>query len=63
MRRDYLLNPNELLHAFLPLEILYYREGPSEKEGESRPVASLVAVTEKIGNVINGVKSALGSSL
>ena len=43
MCRDYLLNPNELLHSFLPLKILYYREGPSEKKEESRPVASLVA--------------------
>ena len=44
MCRDYLLRSNELLHAFLPLNILYYREGSLEKENESRPVASLVAV-------------------
>jgi len=36
MCRDYLLRSNELLHAFLPLKILYYREGSSEKEGETR---------------------------
>ena len=46
MCRDYLLRSNELLHAFLPLKILYYREGPSEKKEESRPVASLVAVKD-----------------
>ena len=32
MCRDYLLRSNELLHAFLPLKILFYREGPSEAE-------------------------------
>ena len=44
MCRDYLLRSNELLHAFLPLKIVYYREGSSEMEGVSRPVASLVAI-------------------
>ena len=44
MCRDYLLRSNELLHAFLPLKIVYYREGPSDVDEKSRPVASLVAV-------------------
>jgi SAM-dependent methyltransferase len=38
--RDYLLRPNELLRAFLPLHIYYYRE----IEEEQNHVASLVGV-------------------
>ena len=42
--RDYLLRTNELLHAFLGLRIVYYREGPdSEADGTDR-TASLVGV-------------------
>jgi SAM-dependent methyltransferase len=43
--RDYMLRRNELLRAFLPLRILYYREvdaGDDAEEG--RPLASLVGV-------------------
>ena len=42
--RDYLLRPNELLHAFLFLKILFYEEGLSREEDNQRHVASLVAV-------------------
>lgn len=42
--RDYLLRPNELLHAFLSLHIVLYEEREiSEKESPSR-VASLVGI-------------------
>lgn len=46
MCRDYLLRSNELLHAFLPLRILSYREGLSETDETNRPVASLVAIKD-----------------
>ncbi len=43
-RRDYYLRENELLHSFLSLQVLSYRELESEGEGEeSRRLASLVA--------------------
>ncbi len=42
--RDYLLRPNELLHAFLGLQIIYYRELPHGRENEPGPLASLVAL-------------------
>jgi SAM-dependent methyltransferase len=42
--RDYLLRTNELLHAFLALRILFYREGRQRHRGETRQVASLVAL-------------------
>jgi len=45
--RDYLLRPNELLHAFLPLNILYYAEQVSEETDDTRRVASLVAVKKE----------------
>ncbi|MCU0560551.1 MAG: class I SAM-dependent methyltransferase [Desulfobacterales bacterium] len=42
--RDYLLRENELLHAFLSLNVIYYREGgETGREGE-RVMAALVAV-------------------
>ncbi len=42
--RDYLLRENELLHAFLSLKVVYYREaGEPGREGE-RVMAALVAV-------------------
>ena len=42
--RDYLLRENELLHAFLSLNVLYYREaGETGREGE-RIMAALVAM-------------------
>lgn len=40
--RDYLLRPNELLRAFLPLHILYYSEHPNEPPYKASHVASLV---------------------
>ena len=39
--RDHLLRPNELLHAFIPLRILYYAE---KRENGSGAVASLVGI-------------------
>ena len=41
-RRDFLLRPNELLRAFLPLHILYYREQPNDPPYKASHVASLV---------------------
>jgi tellurite methyltransferase len=43
-RRDFMLRPNELLHSFLPLRIIQYREMRSADSEEQRPLASLVAV-------------------
>jgi SAM-dependent methyltransferase len=43
-RRDFMLRANELLHSFLPLRIIYYREMFSADSQEDRPIASLVAV-------------------
>lgn len=40
--RDYLLRPNELLRAFLPLHILYYSEHPNVPPQKASHVASLV---------------------
>ena len=45
--RDYLLGPNELLHAFLRLRIVYYRESWPEGAAASKPTAALVAVRPK----------------
>jgi SAM-dependent methyltransferase len=42
--RDYLLRKNELLHAFLSLRILYYREGKKIEQNKTGPVASLVGI-------------------
>jgi SAM-dependent methyltransferase len=42
--RDYLLRKNELLHAFLSLRILYYREVKKTEQNETSQVASLVGV-------------------
>jgi hypothetical protein len=39
----YVLDRNELLHAFASLHVRHYREGIAERRGESRGVASLVA--------------------
>jgi tellurite methyltransferase len=42
--RDYLLHENELLHSFLRLQVLHYREADESEGGESRRrLASLVA--------------------
>lgn len=45
--RDYLLRPNELLHAFLDLKIVYYKEAASARGKETRPAASLVAAKRR----------------
>jgi SAM-dependent methyltransferase len=45
-RRDYFLRENELLHSFLSLRILYYREQCATGQDPSRRLASLVAVRE-----------------
>jgi tellurite methyltransferase len=44
--RDYLLRPNELLHGFLSLRIIHYRETGGREREEGKPLASLVAVKE-----------------
>ena len=42
--RDYLLRKNELLHAFLSLKIVYYKEAKDEKDAEAAWLASLVGI-------------------
>jgi len=42
--RDYLLRPNELLHAFIGLRVLYYREILPSRPNQADPTATLVAV-------------------
>ena len=42
--RDYLLRKNELLHAFLSLRILYYREEKKTEQNETNQIASLVGI-------------------
>jgi tellurite methyltransferase len=42
--RDYLLRENELLHTFLSLRVLFYREAEERDNGEISPMASLVAM-------------------
>ena len=41
--RDYFLQPNELLRAFLNLRVLHYTEGPEGGAKAGRQLASLVA--------------------
>jgi len=41
---DYLLRENELLRAFLPLQIVFYREAKDVKDAESVRLASLVGI-------------------
>ncbi len=42
--RDYRLRENELLHAFLSLKILFYREGKERSHEDVTHLATLVAV-------------------
>jgi SAM-dependent methyltransferase len=42
--RDYLLRQNELLHAFIALRIIYYRESFTLQKINADPTATLVAV-------------------
>jgi SAM-dependent methyltransferase len=44
--RDYLLRANELLHAFLALRIIYYREAEDPEMEHSEQMATLVAVRQ-----------------
>ena len=44
--RDYLLKPNELLHAFLALRINYYREACDHRRNHSDDMATLIAVRQ-----------------
>jgi SAM-dependent methyltransferase len=44
MCRDYLLRENELLHAFLALKILYYRETQRRRSKSAGRTASLVGM-------------------
>ena len=44
MNREYLLDNNELLHAFSSLEVLYYNEETGVGDDEMPALASLVAV-------------------
>jgi hypothetical protein len=44
--RDYLLQANELLHAFLAMRIIYYREAGDPKMKNSDEMATLVAVRQ-----------------
>ncbi|MGD8890029.1 MAG: hypothetical protein PVF53_16575, partial [Desulfobacterales bacterium] len=44
--RDYLLKPNELLHAFSAMRIIYYRETRDFKRKHSDEMATLVAVKQ-----------------
>jgi 2-polyprenyl-3-methyl-5-hydroxy-6-metoxy-1,4-benzoquinol methylase len=45
-RRDYLLRVNELLHAFLAMQIIYYREAEDCDTDHSDKMASLVALKQ-----------------
>lgn len=42
--RDYLLRENELLHSFLSLRIVCYKEAKDEKDAEVARLASLVGI-------------------
>jgi hypothetical protein len=42
--RDYMLLENELLHAFLSLKIVCYKEANDEKDAEAAWLASLVGI-------------------
>jgi len=45
--RDYLLRENELLHAFLSLKIVCYKEANDEEDAETARVASLVGIKNR----------------
>lgn len=40
--RDYLLRQNELLHAFIDLRIVFYKEGNVDDESEDMPLSTLI---------------------
>jgi SAM-dependent methyltransferase len=41
---DYLLRENELLHAFLSLQVVFYNEAADEKDAETARLATLVGI-------------------
>jgi SAM-dependent methyltransferase len=45
--RDYLLRENELLHSFLSLRILHYKESEEKKKGEAAYLASLIGIRNR----------------
>ncbi len=47
--RDYLLRPNELLHAFLRLRVIHYSESWCRPASGTKPKAALVAVAPQTG--------------
>ncbi|MFZ7126346.1 MAG: class I SAM-dependent methyltransferase [Desulfobacterales bacterium] len=48
-RREFLLRPNELLHAFLPLRVIHYGEREEESDGGSPSrTASLVGIRKPL---------------
>jgi len=47
--RDYLLRPNELLHAFIGLRILFYSEERTGSTADGRASAALVALKQGSG--------------
>jgi SAM-dependent methyltransferase len=42
--REYLLRKNELLHAFMAMRVVYYREGHDSEADHSEETATLVAI-------------------
>ena len=42
--KDYLLRENELLHAFLPMRVVYYEETERREGGRPAVMASMVAI-------------------
>ena len=42
--RDYLLRPNELLHAFIDLKIVYYNESNIDDASEDLPLSTLIGL-------------------
>jgi tellurite methyltransferase len=44
--RDYLLRANELLHGFLAMRIIYYREAGNPETNHPQEMATLVAVRQ-----------------
>ena len=46
--RDYFLRANELLHAFLPLKLVYYHEELIAKNGEKGRSAGLVGIKQPL---------------
>jgi hypothetical protein len=45
---DYFLRTNELLHAFLPLKLVYYHKEPIAKDGGKGRSAGLVGIKKPL---------------